>query len=235
LLEALELSALHTEDLEHKFLTGVPFAYLTHYSEFYFKKFYVDERVLIPRNETELLVDLIHQEPQKFSNICDVGTGSGVILLSLIASGKAQKGLGIDISPKALEVAQINTKKLNLEDRVTLKLGDRLSGIIDSFDLIVSNPPYIKESSHRSLVHHQVDRFEPHQALFLKDEEYKEWFEIFFIQIKSSLLAGGLFWMEGHELELEDQARHLETLGFKNVQVLKDYAGLNRFIKATRG
>lgn len=219
------------DSFSQKFLEGFPFAYLTRFSEFYFRKFYVDSRVLIPRNETELLVDLIKQENTEFKSICDVGVGSGVILLSLVT----HKGFGIDISPDALEVTKINARRFRLENSVTLHQGDRLYGVSEKFDLIVSNPPYIKESSHRKLVHNQVDRYEPHMALFLKDDDYEEWFLTFFNQVKTCLNKDGLFYMEGHELELEHQRDLLLQLGFDDVKVIKDYAGLNRFIRAKRG
>ena len=100
-----------------------------------------------------------------------------------------------------------------------------------SFDLIVSNPPYIKAQSHRDMVHSSVDKFEPQIALYLPDDFYVLWFEDFFHEIRSHLK--GSFFMEGHELEVEDQARMLHQLGFSEIKVLKDLCGANRYIRAS--
>lgn len=212
-------------------LKGIPFQYLLEESEFYGHKFFVNSDVLIPRPETEYLVDLVAQEFKgKAKRILDVGTGSGVILLSLLAANVGKVGVGVDISSEALEIARINTKKLNLESKTTLILSDRLQKVEGVFDLIVSNPPYIKASSHRELVHDSVDAHEPHTALYLPDDYYVFWFEDFFAEIRAHLK--GTFFMEGHELEIDEQANMLGRLGFQNIKVLKDMSGVKRYLKA---
>ena len=91
------------------------------FSEFYYLRFFIDQNVLIPRPETEFMVDLIRQEANKpFSKILDVGVGSGAILLSLIRHGVAKKGVGVDLSFDALKVAQINATRLCVESKVEL-------------------------------------------------------------------------------------------------------------------
>jgi release factor glutamine methyltransferase len=219
------------DELEKLFLSGVPFVYLLENAEFYHHNFYINSSVLIPRQETEYLVDLIIREQKgKTKRLLDVGTGSGVILLSLLSHTTGSSGVGVDISPKALEVAHKNAKNLNLEKRATFILSDRLNKVDGFFDLIVSNPPYIKAQSHRKFVHEQVHTFEPHEALYLPDDFYLFWFQDFFHQIRSHLK--GTFYMEGHELELDEQAKMLTTLGFKDVQVLSDLSGQKRFLKS---
>lgn len=218
-------------ELENNFFQGVPFAYLLENAEFYHLNFFVNKNVLIPRPETEYLVDLIVNEFKgKANRILDVGTGSGVILMSLLKHQVGKSGVGVDISPEALEVAKINSERLGLTKSAELLISDRLDKVDGTFDLIVSNPPYIKAQSHRSLVHESVNTFEPHQALYLPDDFYTFWFEDFFQQIRSHLK--GTFFMEGHELELENQAQMLGRLGFKDIKVLKDLAGVNRFLTA---
>lgn len=222
--------------LERDFLKGIPFAYLLQKAEFYHHTFHVNSHVLIPRPETEELVDMIIGESKKvkrpFSSVLDVGTGSGVILLSLLSADAAMTGLGVDLSPDALKVAETNARRLRLLPRCALKKSDRLNEVDDVFELIVSNPPYIKAQVHRNLVHQQVDQHEPHMALFLDDQEYHSWFQSFFTQVKKHLKPDGLFMMEGHELELDEQAKLLLELGFTNVSVLNDLAGAKRFLKA---
>lgn len=228
---SFSLSDKVKKELSESFLKGIPFAYLLGKSEFYGNEYFVNNDVLIPRPETEYLVDLIVNEFKgKTTRILDVGTGSGVILLALLQNNVGKTGVGVDICEKALKVAAINASRLRLQDKVTLAISDRLNNVEGTFDLIVSNPPYIKASSHKSLVHDSVDSFEPHQALYLPDDFYVFWFEDFFQSIRSQLK--GTFFMEGHELEVEDQAKLLGRLGFKNISVLNDLSGTKRFLRA---
>ncbi|WP_408097581.1 HemK/PrmC family methyltransferase [Peredibacter sp. HCB2-198] len=231
---ACSISSKVTKELEGDFLKGVPFAYLLEKAEFYENVFYVNSRVLIPRPETEELVDILVREKKTYSNVLDVGTGSGVILLSLLLKNVAATGMGVDLSPDALKVAQTNARRLRLLDRCEFLKSDRLKEVHDFFELIVSNPPYIKAKSHRNLVHQQVDQHEPHMALYLDDQDYHSWFASFFTQVRDHLIPGGVFMMEGHELELEAQAKILKELGFQEVIVLKDLGGSNRFLRGKK-
>lgn len=163
-----------------KRLAGLPVAYLTKQKDFYSYSFYVDQRVLIPRPETELLVDkvveLVKLNPDKKINIYDIGVGSGAIIcssvLELIRLGfieNIQSAIGVDLSAAALEVAKLNIKRFNLENSIELiqgsllgpiKLNDNLSGL----NIIVSNPPYLDFADEN--VCKRVKTFEPHIALF---------------------------------------------------------------------
>ena len=218
--------------LEESLLKGVPLATMMGFSEFYHSKFFVNEHVLVPRPETEYMVDLLIQSHNgKVNRLLDVGTGTGVIALSLLKHGVGKQGVAVDISPEALQVAGINRQRLRLKHKLELVKSDRLRQVSGTFDLIVSNPPYIKANSHRELVHRSVDKHEPHSALYLPDDFYSMWFEDFFQEVRAHLK--GTFMMEGHELELESQAQILEKLGFKSIQVIKDLGGLNRYLRAT--
>lgn len=217
-----------THDLRTNFLRGVPFAYLTGFTDFYGLRFATDKSTLIPRNETELLVDLLSKST--FQRGLDIGTGSGVIMLSLLASGIVKEGVASDISEEALKLARSNARKLRL--RCEFIRSDRFEHIHGNFDLIVSNPPYIKKIAHQNLVHKQVAAYEPETALYLPDDEYEEWFNEFFKESLVHLNPGGTFLMEGHELELKSQSELLRGLGFSEVKVLQDYAGFDRFLLA---
>ena len=222
-------------DMKNDFLRGVPFSYLLEMSEFYEYQFYVTPDVLIPRSETEQLVDLIIRENKNsVDRILDVGIGSGVIILSLLAKGVAKSGMGVDISVKALDVATINARRLRLLPEVEFRISDRLSNVQGQFDIIVSNPPYIRASAHFELVHQQVRTHEPHLALFLEDSAYETWFKTFFTQVYEHLSLGGKFYMEGHELEVQEQSQMLSLCGFKNVRVLNDLHGAPRFLSAEK-
>lgn len=201
------------------------------FSEFYHSKFYINDHVLVPRPETEYMVDMLVSSHQgKVSRLLDVGTGSGVIALSLLKHGVGKQGVAVDISSEALQVAGINRQRLRLKHKLELVKSDRLKEVSGTFDLIVSNPPYIKANSHRDLVHRSVDKHEPHAALYLPDDFYSMWFEDFFQEVRSHLK--GTFMMEGHELELVNQAKILEKLGFQQIKVLKDLGGSDRYLSA---
>lgn len=223
------------KDMKKEFLKGVPFSYLLEMSEFYFNQFYITPDVLIPRNETEELVDfLVKRFSQPVERMLDVGIGSGVILLSLLAQNVAKTGVGVDLSHKAIEVASINARRLRLDDRVRFIISDRLFSVKDKFNLIVSNPPYIRASAHLEFVHQQVTNHEPHLALFLEDDAYDEWFEIFFRQVYDHLEDGGLFMMEGHEMEVNKQLSIIEKIGFINAAVKNDLSNSPRFLIASK-
>ena len=142
-----------------------PLAYILKNKEFWSKDFFVDRSTLIPRPETELLCEnIIKIFRNKNLYILDMGTGSGCIILSILTELKSAKGIGIDISRKAIEIAKKNSNKLGLNKKVKFlnKSLDNIYGY--KFDLIVSNPPYIKTGDIKNLSE-DVKRFEPKIAL----------------------------------------------------------------------
>lgn len=219
---------------------GVPLEYINHNAFFFEHNFYVDESVLIPRSETELLVANVVDYLKANSHvtkICEIGVGSGAIMLSILAKVKRPfHVVGVDISEAALEIARKNFFRLHNcihpMARMNLYHSDRLSKIKDKFELIMSNPPYIKEKADIDQVHPQVLQFEPKVALFLKDEEYTEWFEYLFEQTSRSLVSGGRFIMEGHENSLEE-LQQLALKFFSKVVLNNDLTGRLRFLEAT--
>ena len=142
-----------------------PLAYILKKKEFWSKEFFVDRNILIPRPETELLCEsVIKIFKNRNLYMLDMGTGSGCIILSILNELKNAKGIGIDISKKAIEVAKKNSSKLGLNKRVKF-FNKSLEDIYGyKFDLIVSNPPYIRTSQIKSLLV-DVKRFEPKIAL----------------------------------------------------------------------
>jgi len=216
---------------------GVPLQYITGKAAFYYHEFDVTPDTLIPRPETETLVEMAAALLKKMDHtpeVLDIGTGPGVIIISLLGEVPL-KGLATDISDKALKVAKKNY--LNLKP--TLKTGeinflntDRLEGINKKFDLIITNPPYIKEEGDDKLVHHQVKKYEPKEALFLKDEEYLDWFFKLFKDSLAHLHDNGIFLMEGHENHLDELKDLAEKIGFRNIEILKDLTNRKRYLKA---
>tara|TARA_B100000035_G_scaffold312725_1_gene324842 strand:+ start:111 stop:953 length:843 start_codon:yes stop_codon:yes gene_type:complete len=152
--------------LIHKRGSHIPLAYLTKSKEFWKSDFYVDNRVLIPRPDTEIIIEEILSifKVKKINNFLEIGVGSGCIVLSILNEIKNLKATGIDISQKALEVCKINSKKLGLNSRLRLYKSDIDKFDIGKYDLIVSNPPYICRSDLNNLMK-DVIGYEPKNAL----------------------------------------------------------------------
>ena len=143
---------------------NVPLEYLTNRVSFYSREFYVDEGSLIPRPETEHLIDEVLQrfDPEASITVVEVGVGSGIISIMLALHLKNARFIAVDISPAALAVARRNIETFGLQERIELRLGDLLSTVDESIDLLVSNPPYIAEE-----VKLQSNlSYEPQNALF---------------------------------------------------------------------
>ncbi|HEX8177538.1 MAG TPA: peptide chain release factor N(5)-glutamine methyltransferase [Pyrinomonadaceae bacterium] len=148
---------------------GEPLQYITGHTAFFKLDFEVTPAVLIPRPETELLLetalDLLRE--MKAPLVCDVGTGSGCVIISILHEIEAARGLGLDISEGALDVARRNARRHNVEERLSLILSDCFDALGETdtrFDMIVSNPPYVAEDALKGL-QREVRDFEPRLAL----------------------------------------------------------------------
>lgn len=224
-----------------KLKEGVPLEYITGYAYFYRSIFKVTSDTLIPRSETEILVELASQEIKKNyrkrpCRVADIGTGTGAIALSLMTEESAALSIvASDISPKALKIAKENyfNQRYGLSSihQIDFVLSDRFANITGEFDLILSNPPYIKKEADMKEVHPQVASFEPHLALFLEDDSYDQWFREFFESIYEKLSATGVSLIEGHEHHLEHLSAMAKSVGFSEAVVIQDYTQRNRFLK----
>ena len=145
---------------------GEPIAYLINKKEFWNNEFFVNKDVLIPRPDTELIVEEVLKKYSKNTNlqVLDIGTGSGCILLSILKERKYFYGTGIDISKKSINVSKFNAKKLNLENRVKFFHSSVDNFTLGKYDLIVSNPPYI-ELVNLKYLEKDIVNFEPKLAL----------------------------------------------------------------------
>ena len=137
-----------------------PVAYITGKKEFWSENFLVNKNTLVPRPETELMIyTVLKFFKNKTINVLDIGTGSGCVLLSILKNLNFSRGTGIDISSKAIKVATLNAKKLNLSNRSYFKICDIENYNIGKFDLIISNPPYIPSKDIKNLskdiIHHE--------------------------------------------------------------------------------
>ncbi len=157
-------------DLVRRRAEGVPVAYLVGHREFFSLDFRVTPDVLIPRPETEFLVmaclDRIKTRETGAVAVADVGTGSGIVAISVARQAPQARVTAIDLSPAALVVARDNARRLGVAERVEFVEGDLLAGIAAGrvFDIIASNPPYVSEAEFNSLAR-DVQAYEPRQAL----------------------------------------------------------------------
>ncbi len=230
---------------------GVPFAHMMGSQYFYESEFYVTPEVLIPRFESEILVEeslnILNKISKKNIKVIEVGVGSGALILSLAQKWNAPaKFLGTDISPKALKIAQKNhyhhQYRFHSEIEFFWAVNDRLKysdeifqiNFANDVDFILSNPPYIKKNLDRKKVHPLVDKYDPHLALYLDDEIYDSWFEEFFSQMYQTLKEGGLFLIEGHEDHLEKLSDLSYKIGFRNQLIINDLSQRPRFLKAEK-
>lgn len=224
-----------------KLLEGVPLEYITGHAYFHRSVFKVTKDVLIPRSETEILVELAQEEiKKKYKNkrcqIADIGTGSGAIAISLLMQDCVALDLiASDLSKAALDVARENfflhEYSISPIHQAIFIESDRLEKVPGGLDLIIANPPYIKKKENWDEVHEQVKKFEPHLALFLDDFDYTNWFKHFFESIYEKLNMNGVSFIEGHEKYLEDLANLARKIGFRDVVVIQDYTQRNRFLK----
>lgn len=216
------------EELTEKRSIHIPLQHLTGTQEFMGLSFCVNENVLIPRQDTEILVETAERFLEPGMELLDLCTGSGCILLSLLARHEGIKGTGADLSEKALEVAKINRKKLKVQAEF-LK-SDLFEKIEGSFDRILSNPPYIPTAVVDTLME-EVRDHEPHMALDGREDGlyfYRRIIE----QSPKHLKPGGMLFFEiGY-----DQAEAVRSLmeeSFSGVRVIKDLAGLDRVVYGT--
>lgn len=216
------------EIIEKRTKERIPVQYLLGYGYFMGEKFTVTPDVLIPRPETELLVQKVIG--LQGENILDIGTGSGCI--AIMAQKLSNKDVwACDISPKALEIAQLNAKSLNA--KVKFVQSDLFSNITEKFDIIVSNPPYIALSTMPEL-QKEVQLHEPHLALFANDAEGVEFYKRIIEQSKNHLHAGGHIAFEigiGQALSISEM---LEQNDFKNIEIIKDLSKIERIIIAQK-
>lgn len=205
---------------------GEPTAYITGHRQFYGLDFYVDPRVLIPRPESELLVEIALKLAQNHppSTIADIGTGCGAIAISLALELPEVKIYATDISTPALEVARLNCQKHRVIDRVHLLHGDMLDPILEPFDLIIANLPYVKKSELAGM------KFEPRLALDGGSDGMQRIRQLC-RQASSKLSADGSLLLEIGQGQREAITTFLHSL-FPDgeIEVVPDLSGIDRVI-----
>lgn len=198
---------------------------------FWGREFRVTSAVLDPRPETETLIAAALAEP--FARVLDLGTGSGAILLTLLAERPAARGLGVDLSPAALEVCAANRAALGLEQRADLAVSDWLLAVRGVFDLIVANPPYIAENEIPTLAP-EVRDWEPRIALTPGGDGLAAYRAIA-AAAPAHLTPAGRLMVEIGPTQGPAVAALLVTAGLADLRILPDLAGRDRVVAARKG
>lgn len=208
----------------------IPLQHLTGEQNFMGLDFLVNEHVLIPRQDTEILVEEIMRDLHDGIRILDMCTGSGCILLSLLHYSNDCSGVGVDVSEDALAVARQNADRLAEKQAVFIQ-SDLFEKVEGSFDLIVSNPPYIRSQEIAGLMP-EVREHEPRLALDGKDDGLHFYREIIKGAMPHLKRGGQLFFEIGYDQGEAVQAL-LAANGYTEIAVVKDYAGLDRVVYGT--
>jgi release factor glutamine methyltransferase len=226
-----------TERIERR-KAGEPLAYVLGFKDFFKSRFFVSRSVLIPRPETEIIVTEVLKRTEAAPNnpykICDIGTGSGCIGLSLLKELNNAELTTIDISPAAIDMAKKNAFQLNVSDRVTFINESARPEIFagKAFDFVVSNPPYIAPQDKEVAV--DVHSFEPHSALYA-DANGLRFIEEWLGYTAQCLKPGGFFAFEIGYKQSNDAKKIIENLNaFKNIEMKKDLQGFERVITGER-
>ncbi len=244
--------ALYRELIEKR--SGrIPLQQLTGRQEFMGLEFAVDEHVLIPRQDTEILVEEVLQNLHDGMRVLDLCTGSGCILISLLHYSNNCEGTGTDISGEALKIAAANAERLLGEKvlcgqgaeasaeepdawngagvKVRFVQGDLFEGAEGKFDVIVSNPPYIQSGVIETLMP-EVRDHEPREALD-GGEDGLLFYRRIVAESRACLMRGGMLFFEIGYDQGEAVSRLMEQAGFLDVQVKKDYGGMDRVVYGT--
>ena len=243
-MQFLEKQQEEVEPKHQEVLTGVidelcagkPIQYILEEAWFYKLCFKVNENVLIPRDETEELVDLIIKNERKTGlskkGILDVGTGSGCIAIALKKNLSSYEVSAMDFSAAALSVAKENAKVHHLE--IKFILADILKYQSDEqYDIIVSNPPYVKNDESPDM-HQNVLAYEPHSALFVPDHDPLIFYRAIAAFAQNALTPGGRIYFEINEFLGSEMIKLMENAGFKEVQLIKDLQQKDRMLACVR-
>ena len=212
-----------------------PIQYIIGATEFYGVNLKINENVLIPRTETEEMVDLIIKEnSQKNLRIIDIGTGSGCIAISLALHMDNPQVTGMDISEKALKIASENAR--NNDCNIKFFFADITDPDMEtgeSYDIIVSNPPYVRHSE-KAMMHRNVTGYEPEQALYVGDDDPLLFYRHIIDYSTDTLSQGGRLYLEVNEVFGTEVRELLERAGYTSTRIVRDINEKDRIVAATR-
>ncbi len=227
--------------LQSRLLTHEPLQYVLGEADFYGLKFKVNSHVLIPRPETEELVQWIKKDIARIApegegrSLLDIGTGSGCIALTLKSQLPNLDVTALDVSPLALEIVQENAKRLGIDvTSINMDILDKkATESLPIYDYIVSNPPYVLNKD-KADMHPNVLKYEPHLALFVSDNDPLLFYRQIALLSHKHLHNNGALYFEIHEKQAIGVKSILETMGFQNVIIQKDMSGKDRMIRGIK-
>ena len=230
--EASDFIKGRSQEIFSLLMKDVPLQYALGETNFYGLKLKVAPGVLIPRPETEELVDLIVKENKRSDlEVLDLCTGSGAIAIALARNLPFSRVEAVDISPEAIRIAGENIADLKVN--VKLRKDDVFTLTLPSsnYDIIVSNPPYVAESEKPDMEHNVLD-YEPHEALFVKDDNPLVFYKRIADLAVKALVPDGKLYFEINPLFANPLNHLLEDLGFRDIRIIKDIHGKDRFAAA---
>ena len=219
-----------------RLVAGEPLQYVLGWARFAGNRYEVTRDTLIPRPETQELVDLICSQyaEQKDLKVIDIGTGSGCIAISLARGLKFAQVDAIDISEGALDVARRNSQQL--KTKVNFVCRDALNMQVDTpeyYDIVVSNPPYIADKERDEMEHRVLD-YEPQSALFVPDENPLMFYEAIAQWGSKALKQGGRIFFEINPIYASSMKTMMMQLGYEDVAIIKDMQAKDRMLSACK-
>lgn len=227
-----EKSLISVDNILERLLKHEPIQYIIEKTEFYGLEFKLNYFTLIPRQETELLVHNIIQfnKNKEEINILDIGTGSGCIAISLAKNISKSSVTAVDISEEAIQIASENAKQNQTEVHfVKLDILNINEPINEKFDIIASNPPYVTEDE-KMQIKKNVLNFEPHNALFVSNENPLIFYKKIISEAKNLLNPTGQLWFEINEKFGNDVALIMKNNGFDKIEIIKDFSNKQRIV-----
>ena len=221
----------HTKNIiEERIKTRKPLQYIINKAVFYGDIYYVNENVLIPRPETELLVNKVINLANSKTKILDIGTGSGCIAITLAKHLQSDNITTCDISQSAIDTAKINAEKICPDVKIKFILSDLFKNINEKYNIIVSNPPYI-DLALKADLEPEVINFEPKSALFAQDKGLYFYKEII-TNAGKYLYENGIIVFEIGIDQAEDVSEILKSNNFTDIEIIPDYNKIPRVIIA---
>ncbi len=240
LSEEIFLENEKLSQIQEKLLNFEPVQYVLGEADFFGLKFKVTPNVLIPRPETEELVDLVLKKISKMNfahsiALLDIGTGSGCIAVTIASKNKKISVRAIDISERALDVAKENARRHEAAVQFSVLdiLDENKWSQLPDFQIIVSNPPYIPQAE-KMLMEANVLDFEPHLALFVADENPLIFYKKIIQFAEKKLTQGGFLFFECNEHNAQQVAQVIDNQLFTNIIIHQDISDKNRMLEATR-
>jgi release factor glutamine methyltransferase len=212
-----------------------PIAYILNKREFWKDSFYVNNSTLIPRQDSEIIIETVLKllpKKDKKLKFADLGTGSGCLIISLLKEYKHSKGVGIDVSKEAIKVAERNKNILYDKGRLRLELADFSSFETSEFDVIVCNPPYVNKNDLNKL-QKDIVSYEPHQAIFADEEGFTYYKKVIQNLNKNYKCCQKVFFEIGLG-QAESVIKLLKNNDFIIISIENDIAGIPRCIAAER-